>query len=150
MQKEFFKFLKKQKILTIFLSIGIVLICVFLNLIMLSSREFIPFTLYCCITVILLTGFVVNIIYYRFFCRMSYSASVKDGNVTFEKISGGKMFPLSDCKEIKFNSQWVKFKFPNETVYLINFISARNVIFDSPQIDTTTAKQIFTNAIIKY
>lgn len=150
MQKEFINFLKKQKILTIFLSIGIVLICAFLNLIMLSSRELVPFTLYCFITLILLTGFVINIFYYRFFCRASYSFSVKDGNVIFEKTAGEKMFSVSDCKEIKFNSQWVKFKFPNETVYLINFISARNVIFDSPQIDITTAKQIFKNATIKY
>lgn len=148
--KEFYNFWKRQKNITIFLSIGMVLICVLLNLIILFSREHIPFVLYCCIMVILLTGFVINIYYYRFFCRAAYSFSIHDRNVIFGRKSGEKVFPVSDCKEIKFYSQWVKFKFSNETIYLINFISAKNVIFNSPQISVRIAKQIFTSAIIQF
>lgn len=150
MQKKISDFLKKQKIITILLSVGIISIYVILNLIALSSSEFIPLAIYCFITIILLLGFILNICYYRFFCLASYSFSVRDGNVFFEKMRAEQSFQVSECKEIKFYSQFVKFKFPNETVYLINFISAKNVVFDSPQIDVKTAKQIFTNSIIQY
>lgn len=150
MKKKILKFLKTQKIVTIFLSIGLILIYAFLNLIILSSPEVIPFAMYCLITAIFLPVFVLNILYYRFFCRASYSLSIQDGNVIFYKRCEEKTFRVSDCTEIKFYSRGVKFKFPNETVYLINYIFAKDAIFGSPQIDVRTAKQIFTNAIIKY
>lgn len=150
MKKKFLKFLKIQKIATIFLSSGLILIYVFLTLIILSSPEVIPFAMYCLITAIFLPVFVLNILYYRFFCRASYSLSVQDGNVIFEKRCEEKAFCVSDCTEIKFYSQWVKFKFPNETVYLITYLTLKDAVFVSPPIDGRTAKQIFTNAIIKY
>lgn len=85
MREKFLKFLKIQKIATIFLSIGLILIYGFLNLIILSSPDVIPFAMYCLITVIFLPVFVLNILYYRFFCRASYALSIQDGNVIFEK-----------------------------------------------------------------
>lgn len=150
MQKKFLKFLKRQKIITILLSIGLILIYGFLNLILLYSHEVIPLAVYCLITVILLSVFVFNLCYYRFFCRASYSISVQDGNVIFEKVNEEKVFCVSDCTEIKFYSQWVRFKFSNETIYLITYLTLRNAVFDSSQIDGRTARQIFTNAIIQY
>ena len=150
MKEKFLKFLKTQKIATIFVSVGMIFINVFCGLIMLSSRDFKIFAIYCLITAILLPAFVLIILYYRFFCRASYSLSVQDGNVIFYKRDEEKAFRISDCTEIKFYPQWVKFKFSNETIYLITYLTLKDSIFGLPSIDVKTAKQIFTNAIIKY
>ena len=150
MKKKFLDFLKKQKIATIFVSVGMIFIYVFCGLIMLSSRDFKMFAMYGLVTAILLPAFVLIILYYRFFCRASYSLSVQDGNVIFYKRDEEKAFRISDCTEIKFYPQWVKFKFSNETIYLLTYLTLKDSIFGLPSIDVKTAKQIFTNAIIKY